>query len=163
MATLEELEKRIQALEDLEAIKKLKARYAQLADEKYSDGMPKGEKDLKKIAGEMVQLFTEDAVWDGGRFGGKLKGRNQIMERFKGANFRFAVHYFVMPHITIEGSKAKGRWYMWEAATMNDGTRAWIAGFEDDEYAKIDGQWFMSYMNFTMLFLAPIDQGWFKK
>ena len=163
MATLEELEKRIQALEDLEAMKKLKARYAQLADEKYSDGMPKGEKELERIAGEMVQLFTEDAVWDGGAFGGKLTGRKQIFERFKSANFRFAIHYFVMPHITIKGDSAKGRWYMWEAATLNDGTLAWIAGYEDDEYSKIDGQWFKRNMKFTQLFLAPYDQGWFKK
>ncbi len=161
MATLEELERRIQALEDLEAIKKLKARYARLADEKYIDGMPKGERDLERIAGEMVQLFTEDAVWDGGEFGGKLTGRKQIFERFKGANFRFAQHYFLMPHITLKGDNAKARWYLWMAGTMNDGTRAWVVGFADDEYRKIDGQWFKSNMKFTRLFLAPYDKGWF--
>ena len=163
MNKLEELEKRIQGLEDLEAIKKLKARYAQLADEKYSDGMPKGEKDLEGIANEMTQLFTEDAVWDGGRFGGILKGRKEIYKRFKGANFNFAIHYFVMPHITINGDRAKGRWYMWEAATLTDGTPVWIAGFEDDEYTKINGQWLMSYLKFTLVFLTPYHQGWFQK
>ena len=52
----QELEKRLQTLEDIEAIKRLKARYCAMCDAGYdSDG----------LAG----LFTEDAVWDGGSFG----------------------------------------------------------------------------------------------
>jgi Fe-S-cluster-containing dehydrogenase component len=53
---LQELEKRLQALEEIEAIKRLKARYCAMCDAGY---------DSNGLAG----LFTEDAVWDGGSFG----------------------------------------------------------------------------------------------
>ena len=58
MATLEE---RIQRLEDIEAIKNLKARYAAVCDDKYNPE-------------EAIKLFTEDAVWDGGEDFGVHKG-----------------------------------------------------------------------------------------
>lgn len=163
MATLEELEKRIQVLEDLEAIKKLKARYAQLCDDKYHAGVVKGKEDLELIANEIAKLFTEDAVWDGGKEFGICKGRKEIYEHFRQAGLKFAVHYFVMPHITVEGNKARGRWYLWQAATMRDDTPVWQAAFEDDEYVKINGRWLQNYMKLTILFLTPYDQGWVKR
>ena len=163
MATLEELEARIQILEDLEAIRKLKARYAQLCDNKYNGGMAKGNADLEAVASQIAKLFVEDAVWDGGKQFGICKGTQEIYHRFKQGSFNFAVHYFLMPHITIENNKAQGRWYLWQAATLTDNTAVWISGFEDDEYVKIDGQWLVSYMKITLLFLSPYDQGWVKK
>ena len=51
---IEELGQRIQTLEDVEAIKKLKARYCAAADERDEDAF--------------VGCFTEDAIWDGGSF-----------------------------------------------------------------------------------------------
>ena len=56
LARLERIERRLQALEDAEAIRNLKARYAALCDNQY---------DADRIA----NLFTEDAVWEspGGR------------------------------------------------------------------------------------------------
>ncbi len=163
MATLEELEKRIQVLEDLEAIKKLKARYAQLCDAKYRDGRPKGKEELELVAKELANLFTEDAVWDGGKEFGICKGRKEIYERFKKVSLNFAVHYFLMPHITIEGNKAWARWYLWQVATLTDNTPVWFAGLEDDEYVKINGQWLQTLMKATVIFLTPYDQGWVKK
>ena len=61
--TMQALEKRIQSLEDLEAIRKSKARYGQLCDERY---MAKEREDLEAKAKELSELFTEDGVWDGG-------------------------------------------------------------------------------------------------
>ena len=55
------LESRIQRLEDIEAIKQLKARYCGLCD----DGYP---------ADDLAELFTEDAIWDGGALGGSVHG-----------------------------------------------------------------------------------------
>ena len=51
--TLEELEKRVQVLEDVYAIQNLKAKYCQLADDNYNPE-------------ETIKLFTEDGLWDGG-------------------------------------------------------------------------------------------------
>jgi len=172
MATLEELEKKIQrlekslqVLEDLEAIKKLKAQYAQLCDDKYDSRTmtAKGEPETDSVARDIANLFTEDGVWDGGEKFGVARGRQAIYERFKGAAFRFAVHYFVQPQITIDGNRARARWYLWQAATLQDNTAVWMAGFEDDEYIKIDGQWLQSHMKVTILFLTPYEEGWAKK
>ena len=84
---LEELERRIQVLEDSEAIKKLKARYCAYCDNNYdADGI--------------ASLFTEDAVWDGGDFG-KYEGREAIRTFFRGAPklFPFAIHQVMNPII----------------------------------------------------------------
>ena len=60
-ARLERMERRLQALEDAEAIRNLKARYAAFCDRQYdADGI--------------AALFTEDALWESpglGRFEGR--------------------------------------------------------------------------------------------
>ena len=65
LARLERMERRLQALEDAEAIRNLKARYAALCDNQYdADGI--------------AMLFTEDALWESpglGRFEGRGIGR----------------------------------------------------------------------------------------
>lgn len=51
LTRLEQIERRLQVLEDAEAIRNLKARYAALCDNQYdADGI--------------AALFTEDAVWE---------------------------------------------------------------------------------------------------
>lgn len=60
--TLEELERRVQGLEDSEEIKKLKVRFAKYCDNNY---------DTDKLG----ELFTEDAVWHG-ESSEEFRGRN---------------------------------------------------------------------------------------
>jgi hypothetical protein len=61
LTRLEQIERRSQVLEDAEAIRNLKARYAAVCDNQYdADGI--------------ASLFTEDAVWESpalGRFEGR--------------------------------------------------------------------------------------------
>ena len=64
--SLESLEKRLQVLEDIEEIKKLKHRYCALCDANYD-------------ADALAELFTEDAVWDG-----QERGRNEGREAIRG-------------------------------------------------------------------------------
>ena len=81
----DDLAQRIQTLESVEAIKKLKARYCAFCDNQYdADGI--------------AELFTEDAVWDGGKFG-RHEGREAIRTFFQGAAeiFPFAVHNVMNP------------------------------------------------------------------
>ena len=152
MASLEELEKRVQALEDLEAIKKFKAFYAKACDDKYNPEL-------------MMEVFTEDAVWDGGKEFGVYRGRKEIYDFFKqvSESIVFAVHYFIAPNITVEGNKAHGRWYLWQACTFKDNKAVWLAAFEDDKYEKIDGRWWQKEMKLTLLFETPYEEGWHKK
>jgi hypothetical protein len=150
MATLEE---RIQRLEDIEAIKKLKARYAAVCDDKYNPE-------------EAIKLFTEDAVWDGGEDFGVHKGTDAIKEFFADVsrNLTFAVHYFLQPNIKVNenGETASAKWYLWQAATTGDGAAVWVSGLEHDKYRKINGQWLMSEMKLELFFMTPYEDGWHK-
>ena len=147
------LEERIQALEDIQALKDLKARYAAVCDDKYNPE-------------EAAKLFTEDAVWDGGEDFGVHKGKQAIKDFFKGVseNLVFAVHYFMQPLIEVNksGDTAKGKWYLWQAATLADGTAIWISGLEFDEYRKVDGEWLISGMKLELFFMTPYEEGWHK-
>lgn len=165
MSALDDLEKKVQVLEDLEAIKKVKAKYGRLCDARYNlqTMAMKSGAEVDAIAREIADLFTEDGVWDGGEKLGVARGREKIYQRFKESAFKFAVHYFVMPDITIEGNKARARWYLLQPATLKENTAVWMSGVEDDEYVKINGQWLQSYMKVTIFFLTPYDQGWAKK
>ena len=60
---LDELARRVQELEDIEAIKKLKARYCLYVDTGDPD--------------KLAELFVEHAVWDGGVVG-RYEGREAI-------------------------------------------------------------------------------------
>ena len=51
--TDDDLERRIRRLEDIEALRTLKHRYATYCDDGYD-------------AGRLAPLFTDDAIWDGG-------------------------------------------------------------------------------------------------
>lgn len=148
-----DIEKRLQVLEDIESIKKLKAKYCLAADDNYN---PKA----------MSSLFTEDGVWDGGEFWGKYQGRKEIEEYFQGAsgNISFAVHAALTPHIEVEGTKAKGTWYLLAEATMTKGNQAvWGAVRYDEEYVKIDGEWKFKYVKLTTFYWTPYELGWAEK
>jgi bile-acid 7alpha-dehydratase len=69
MADLSDLEKRIRVMEDIEAIKKLKAKYFRCVD--------------KKLWEEMEAVLTEDAVADYGMGIELLQGRKAIIEFLK--------------------------------------------------------------------------------
>jgi ketosteroid isomerase-like protein len=72
LARLEGMELQLQALEDAEAIRNLKARYAALCDDQYdADGI--------------AALFTEDALWESPALG-RFEGREAIRGFFRGAS-----------------------------------------------------------------------------
>jgi hypothetical protein len=107
---IEKLNKRIQILEDLESIKRLKADYAFACDDNY---------DLKKLE----KLFVKNAVWDGGDDYGIYEGWDSIKKFYKGIseNISCAMHYFTLPNIEVNGEIASGSWYMWMISIMKDG------------------------------------------
>jgi len=149
---LEDLERRLRVLEDIEAIKKLKARYCAYCDNNYdADGI--------------AALFTEDAVWDGGNFG-RYEGREAIRTFFRGAPriFPFAIHQVMNPIIEVEGEQAKGQWYLFQPATLAEGNQAvWLAARYEEEYVKVESEWKFKRLKVLPSFLTPYDQGWVKK
>jgi len=150
--TLEALEKRIQTIEDIQAIKDLKALYANICDDCYNPE-------------RMGQVFTEDAVWDGGEDFGRYEGLPAIRSFFQNVakDIDFAVHYFVQPKIEMadDGVSAKATWYLWQAFTMK-GQGLWLSALEHDTYIKKDGRWWQNGMVLETFFLTPYEEGWHK-
>ena len=149
--SLEDLERRVRALEDVEAIKQLKTRYCAYCDDSYNaDG----------IAG----LFVEDAVWDGG-IRGRAEGREEIRDFFIRAPQRlpFAIHMVMNPIIEVSGDEASGTWYLFQPCTFAEGNQAvWGSARYDEEYVRVDGEWKFKNLKLTSFFWTPFDQGWVK-
>ena len=164
MATLEELERRIQVVEDVEAIRKLKIRYGQLVDARFdSSGRLKEQKELDSIAQEIVELFSDDGAWDRGEELGILKGKKQLYDHFRLPGYSFHAHYFLNDYIVPEGDKASAHWYLWMPGTKEDGTAFWLSAVTDDTYTKTNGNWLFTLVKSHILFLTPYDQGWAKQ
>ena len=148
---LEELETRVKAVEDTNAIRNLKARYAELCDDNYN---PDG----------IAALFVEDAVWESGPLG-RFEGREAIRKFFQGASeiFTFAIHYSLNSQIEVSGDSARARWYLFMPCTVGEGDRAmWRAGIDDEEYVRVDGNWMFKSKKSTGIFTTAFDTGWAK-
>lgn len=146
---VQELEQRVRALEDVNEIRILKARYAAACDDGYNPD---------KIA----ELFVEDAVWESGSLG-RFEGREAIREFFRGASkiFTFAIHYGLNPQIEVSGDTARARWYLFMPCTVAEGNKAmWRAGIDDEEYVRVNGEWRFKSKTSSSIFSTPFDRGW---
>lgn len=147
---LEALAQRIQVLEDIEAIKKLKARYCAYCDDNYdADGL--------------ASLFTEDAIWDGGEILGRSEGREAIRTFFQGSSKRLslAIHHVMNPLIEVDGDRGTGQWYLFQPCTRSKGNRAlWLAARYNETYVRVNEEWKFQNMIITPAFFTPYDQGW---
>lgn len=149
LARLARMEQRLQALEDAEAIRNLKSRYAALCDDHYN-------------ADGIAALFTPDAVWDSPGLG-RFEGRAAIREFFRGAGsiFSFAIHYSLNGHIEIDGDVAEARWYLFMPCTVAEGNHAmWRAGIDHERYVRVDGTWMFAHKRSEPLMNASFEEGW---
>lgn len=138
-------------LADVEAIRQLKHRYCGLCDDGYD-------------ADPLAELFTEDAVWDGGPIG-VHSGREAIRRFFQGSPARvpFALHMVTNPIIEVDGDSATGRWYLWEPLVyaLPHGDQAWwMSARYDDRYRRTADGWKFERVTITMKMLAPYEKGW---
>lgn len=146
---LEGLERRIRRLEDLEEIKQLKARYAAYCDANYD-------------ADALAELFTEDAIWDGGALGRNV-GREAIRQFFRGSSQRitFAVHNILSPIIDLAGDTATGTWYLLQTCTYAAGNQAvWGAATYHDRYVRQNDVWKFQHVQIVSHFWTPFEEGW---
>ena len=157
---VEHLEERLRAAEDVLAIQRLKARYAQLVDARTprSGALPQAEIDA--IARRIAALFSEDGVWDGGEALGVGHGREEIFEILRRPGLQFSWHYFVKPDIEVEGDCARGRWDILSPCTSKEGRALWMAGVEHDEYVREGGDWLHARMQLEVGFMASYEKGW---
>ena len=151
MSRMAELEQRVQALEDVNAIRNLKSQYAAYCDDHYN---PDG----------IASLFTENAVWDSQGLG-RFEGREAIREFFRGASdiFTFAIHYSLNGQIEVNGDTAQAQWYLFMPCTLGETNRAmWRAGIDRESYVRVNGEWKFQSKTSAPLFHTPYEEGWAK-
>jgi hypothetical protein len=136
--SLEELEKRIKAIEDLEEIKKLHQKYINLMDDlQYED---------------VLDLFTEDATSEIRDLGVK-RGKKEMAEVYLGVlakkrgTIRYEGHLAIEPDITVNGDSATGTWLIYILFSKPE--IQWVQGKNECEYRKENGTWKISKVKFT--------------
>lgn len=146
-----ELTRRITLQEDVEAIKRLKARYCEVCDDNHN---------LEKI----TTLFVADGIWEGVGLG-VHQGHDAIRALFKSFQERisFSQHNVMNPIIEVNGNRAKGTWYLLGPFTFRKKNNAvWLAARYDDDYVKVNGEWKFQHLRATGRMAAPYETGWAK-
>jgi|SRR5882724_7309348 len=146
---LADMERRLTRLEDIEAIKQLKARYCEICDDDHNPE-------------RITSVFAEDGIWESKDFG-TGKGHGEIRELFRKFQqlIEFSQHNVMNPIIEIRGDTATGEWYFFGPFTFRAGPEArWLSLQYEDDYVKIDGQWKYKHLRVNLRLSAPYDEGW---
>ncbi|MFC1999780.1 nuclear transport factor 2 family protein [Chloroflexota bacterium] len=138
MADPVEVDKMVKELQDIEAIKKLKARYWRCID--------------KKLWGEMEEIFTEDATLD--YADQHLEGGKAIVQAIKKALEDVATaHGGHSPEIEVTSDfTARGIWALQDYLVWEPGRKMVGFGHYEDEYVKVQGRWKKKSVRLTRTF-----------
>ena len=154
------LEERLACLEAVRDIGALKARYAALADAKYlATHQRVAPAEWRRIAEQQAGCFTEDATWDGtADFGGALQGRREIAAWFTRSPWRFALHFYMSPQITLESpASAKAIWRLWQIAIRDGEDKpVLLAATTEEAYRWEQNGWLITHMRFTQIHQAEL-------
>lgn len=146
------LEERIRRLEEIEAIKKMKAEYVLACDERRWD--------------DAMRYFTPRAFVAFGPFG-KFKTRKELEQFFKEkmpVTIKFTIHRLCNPIIEVNGDTAKGIWYCEIPSThIPTNTAILQSGTYYDEYIKEGKQWKHTKLDLVYSYITEFGEGWVKK
>jgi uncharacterized protein (TIGR02246 family) len=127
-------------MDDIEAIKQLKARYCRLMDTKDWDGYRR--------------VFTDDVTMDTTDSGGNVvTGADEFMGFLLGViGDVVTVHQCHTPEIQVtSASEATGIWAMEDMLRYPDGTELHGYGHYHESYEKRDGEWRIKSSKLTRL------------
>ncbi len=128
-------DQRLQVLEDIEAIRKLKAAYCQACDDDHNPQ-------------RLAPLFAQDGTWEASSMG-RAEGRAAIAELLgavgTSGRIRNSAHNVMNPIINVNGDSATGEWrlIMLYTGINPDGSNHFsrIIGWYKENYSRVDGQW----------------------
>jgi hypothetical protein len=147
--TLEEIEKRLKILEDIEEIKQLNEYYVEHFN--------------PPVREQIEHCFSKDAVFDA--YAGKAEGKEAILklltENVSQVHAGVDEYYVVHPRILVDGDKAKGSWLLIELIAKlpflpADYAPDWMTGFQNVEYTREDGKWKISKMHWRIHRFSPV-------
>ena len=142
MADLAELERRIQAIEDIEAIKRLKARWWFACDQ-------------RDIAGMRSCFDEENFLIDFGFIGQftDMDAFIKVFEELACHPTHYDSHHGMAPEITMTGpDTAVGRWRIaFQLLETSRNMVQFMSSYYDDEYVRVNGEWKMRVSKSTLL------------
>ena len=147
-----ELERRLTRMEDIEAIKQLKAEYCDICDDDHNPD-------------RITTIFAEDGIWEGAGFG-KAQGHAAIRELFKKFQtlISFSQHQVLNPVIKIDGDQATGIWYFFGPFTFYKNNQAkWLAARYQDDYVKVNGAWKIQHLRARGRMSTDYEKSWADK
>lgn len=152
MTDMNDLLARLQKLEDLEAIRRLKHKYCGLCDAGFQ-------------ADKLALLFTDDGVWEAGEPWGDFEGPEAIADFFRTMPdaVSFSIHALSNEEIDIDGTTATARWRTLIPATLKlpeGDVPHWMFCDYTDEYRKVDGRWLFSRIKADVIRTAAYSEGW---
>jgi ketosteroid isomerase-like protein len=134
---IEEMEKRLKALEDLEEIKKLMREYVFLVNDHKLD--------------QLVELYSkEEPVAELREDRGVRRGRKEIAEVYANIATSMPIdvgHLLAQPVITVNGDTAEGHWLMY--GFLPDKKIQWLQTRFDAKYVREDGKWKIKWLKYT--------------
>jgi len=149
-----EVLERLQRLEDLESIRKLKHSYCYACDDNYN-------------VAKLKCLFTSDATWEANGFG-KYTGPEEIGSFFDqvSQNIVAAAHLVMndMIEISEDGMTATGIWRNSQPVTIKDDNgnhkALWMLARYDEVYIKQNKCWYFKKLVAIIQYSAPYETGW---
>ena len=141
-----ELQRQLTVLQDIEAIKRLKAEYCDICDDGHNQD-------------RITSIFAEDGAWEGVGVA-YAKGHAELRGLFKNFEERisFSQHNVFNPRIEVNGNEARGHWYFLGAFTFRDKRQLWLAARYEEDYVKVGGEWKFRHLRAFGRMAAPYEE-----
>jgi hypothetical protein len=167
MATIEELQARIQRLDDIKQIEQLQKIYGYYMD--YGEWQ------------KVVDLFADNEPFveeaDRGVYRGKEGVKRYYVDLLGGGPNKaprpgwLSIVFQLQGVVSLDvgATTAKARWYGMgmeakPTASLHEGElrQTWINGVYENEYVKENGKWKIKKLHFNLTFRTPYEDGWLK-
>ncbi len=168
-ARVEQLSNEVATLRAEADIRRVQARYMHLCDTPCPEA---GVDDDAERIRRIVDLYTEDAVWEGvgsyydnqfGRSAGHAAIRKHF-EAFWGQKRDPAlvlnVHYLTSEQIHVAGDEATGQWVHCQPWIFADGSSLLRSSRLNNAFRKVGGVWKVSRTRTENVFVALLTRGW---
>ena len=155
---LEELEKQVILMEDIQEIENLQKRYGYYFDTQNYEAV--------------LDLFSEDAesaeIESCGLFLGKAGVKKMYVDTIGSKKYEPWVAFRIqmmggVVDVDPGGKAAKGRWQTWLSEAMPVGglpRQQWLHGYYENEFVKENGKWFFRKLHWNVTFYTSFEAGW---
>ena len=139
------IEQRLQILEDKDAIRELTAKYCYAVVAQESE--------------ILINMFTEDGAFDMSPEM-HFEGRTQLTELYTTKIAEATPKPFIQNHvIEVNGDTASGKCAV-EIRLVEEGKAFTAAGYYNDTYRRVDGEWKFAHRDFNLYHWVPLAEGW---